>query len=249
MEIIFLGTGTGIPSKERGSPALIIRHDEETFLFDCGPGTLIKMAQEGLTYHDPDYIIFTHFHVDHSSDMAPFLFASRYSLSRREKPLAIIGPPGLKDFLEKLESLYPGQLTPDSYKLTIHEIDGGEIQGKGWILKAFSVPHTDNSLGYRFENWQDLKVTISGDCDFTENLIEMGKCVDILILECSFPEEVEGHLSPEKIVHIACKATPKKLIITHLYPICQSSEILNTIKRKYFEDVRIAQDRLRVMLP
>lgn len=248
-EILFLGTGTGVPSKERGSPSLAIRFGSSFLLFDCGPGTLLKMTQAGFSYHDPDYMVFTHFHVDHTCDVAALLFASRYQLARREKPLTLLGAPGLNSFLQRLHALYPGQLDADSYRINIEELRQEPFRGREWVLRGFALPHTPESLGYRFETAQGSVIAISGDTGYSEHLIEMGCAADILILECSFPEKVKGHLAPEEVSRIACAASPRSLVITHLYPVCQKEVILAKIKKNYHGEVTVAHDLMSITLP
>ncbi len=48
-------------------------------LIILGSGTIRRMLEAGITYHDIDYIFYTHIHPDHVSDLVPFIFTSKYA--------------------------------------------------------------------------------------------------------------------------------------------------------------------------
>ena len=121
-ELIVIGSGTGIPSLRRGSPGLFVFTDNTKILIDSGPGALRKMLEAGVTYRDPDLLLYTHLHPDHTADLVPTLFACKYGDLPREEDLLCLGGPGFKTFFEKLEKLYGSWIDPQSYQLTVKEI-------------------------------------------------------------------------------------------------------------------------------
>ena len=72
----------------------------------------------------------------------------------------------------------------------------------------------------------------------------------MLILECSFPDEmkVEGHLTPSLAGRIARKAHCRRLILTHLYPLCDEYDILRQCRKEFAGEVIVAHDLLRVKI-
>ena len=86
MELIVIGSGTGVPSLRRGSPALALKAAGRLLVLDLGPGTLRALLRLGLNFSAIDVLALTHLHPDHVGDLIPFLFATRYSLgyTRRE---------------------------------------------------------------------------------------------------------------------------------------------------------------------
>ena len=64
-EVVFLGTAAGVPSVERGLPALLILHRGRRFLVDCGEGTQRQLLKSGLGLRRLDCVLLTHAHVDH----------------------------------------------------------------------------------------------------------------------------------------------------------------------------------------
>lgn len=125
LDVIIIGSGTGTPSLTRASPAVGIVLSGKRYLFDSGPGTLRKMLEVGFTYLNVDAIFYTHTHVDHVSDLAPFLFTCRYEAKPRTEALLLGGPTGFKEFYSRLCALYGDQIDSDSYALTVREFDSG----------------------------------------------------------------------------------------------------------------------------
>ena len=122
MKLTILGSGTGIPSLQRGPCALLIRIADQNLLFDSGPGILKRLLEIGLTYHDIDYIFYSHFHTDHTLDLAAILFAAKYPLSLRTTDLPIVGAKGLSNFYQNLINLYGRVIEPESYRVNVKEI-------------------------------------------------------------------------------------------------------------------------------
>ena len=96
-------------------------------LFDSGPGIVRKLLEVGLSYHDIDYIFYSHFHTDHTLDLAAFLFAAKYALSLRTKKLTLIVPQGLRQFYESLIKLYGEVISPESDEVVLQEIGEEEL--------------------------------------------------------------------------------------------------------------------------
>jgi len=249
-ELIILGSGTGIPSLRRASPGLIIISDSTQILIDSGPGTLRKMLEVGITYQDPDLLLYSHLHPDHTADLVPTLFACKYGDLLREKDLLCMGGPGFKTFFEKLEKLYGSWIEPQSYHLTIKEISKGAILYRD--IKIFSKPmaHISESMGYRIEFKDGKSIAISGDTDYCQNIIDLGFKVDLLVLECSFPDgkKVEGHLTPSLAGRIGLESHCKKLLLTHLYPVCDQFDILNQCRKVYSGQIILAEDLMKIKI-
>jgi ribonuclease BN (tRNA processing enzyme) len=249
-ELILIGSGTGIPSLRRGSPGLLAISATTTLLIDSGPGTLRKMLEVGITYRDPDVLLYTHLHPDHTADLVPTLFACKYGDLPREKDLLCIGGPGFKSFFEKLEKLYGSWIGPQSYNLTVKEIEKDPLFFRD--LKVISKPmaHLSGSIGCRIEFKDGKSIAISGDTDYCQNIIDLAYEVNLLILECSFPEgkKVEGHLTPSLAGRIGLESHCKRLLLTHLYPICDQFDILRQCRQVYQGEIILGEDLMRIRI-
>lgn len=243
MEITILGSGTGTPSLKRGACGLLIKIENENLLFDTGPGIIGKLLKIGITYHDLDCIFYTHFHTDHTLDLATFLFAAKYALSLRTRRLTVIGPEGLERFYAGLLNLYGDVIRPEAYEVILREIGEQELKHHAYKIRTMRMQHAPESLGYRVES--NAKVIVySGDTDVCENIVKLGQNADVLILDCSFPDEmkVKGHLVPQEAGKLAQACNCKKLVLSHLYPVCRQDEIARQAKKTFKGEVFVAYD-------
>ena len=65
LEIVFLGTGSGIPTKRRNHSAIWLGYENESMLWDCGEGTQRQILHAKVNFMKIDRIFITHWHADH----------------------------------------------------------------------------------------------------------------------------------------------------------------------------------------
>jgi ribonuclease BN (tRNA processing enzyme) len=250
MELIILGSGTCVPSLKRGSPGLIIKAGGKFLLFDSGSGAIRRMLEAGITYNDVDYIFYSHIHPDHVADLVPFLFASKYADMPREKNLDIAGGRGFKKFFKKLNSVYGRWLEPELYKINVREISNKTVEFDNFKITAKPLAHSKESIGYRVEAENGKMIVVSGDTDYCKNIVELGRNADILILECSLPDEkrVDGHLTPSLCGRIAAESKCKKLMLTHFYPSCDNVDAAKLCRKYYKGEVVLAEDLMKIVV-
>jgi ribonuclease BN (tRNA processing enzyme) len=246
MKLYILGSGTCVPNERRGSSGYALRLPKSIVLLDCGNGTTWKLQKVGINYLEVDHIFLSHFHPDHTADLIPFLFATKYSHgSKRQKPLYIWGAKGFRDFFLALEKAYKDWIIPPN--LSIEEIEEGMLKFDDLTLSARRTLHIESSLAYRIES-EGKSIVYSGDTDYSESLIELAKDTDVLIIECSVPDElkIKGHLTPTEVARIANQSRAKKVIVSHLYPICDEKNVISTIRKQAKTEVILAEDLLEV---
>jgi ribonuclease Z len=90
VEIVFLGTGSGVPTPRRNHAAIWVRHEGDCMLFDCGEGTQKQLIKAGLNFMKIDRIFITHWHADHWAGLISLLLTM--NLEGRKRPLHIYGP-------------------------------------------------------------------------------------------------------------------------------------------------------------
>lgn len=216
MKVKLLGTGTCVPSLHRGSSSYLVQTQDFNILVDVGPSVVRRLLEYGFTTRDVDIIILTHFHVDHTADFSTFLFASNYDVEPRTKRLVVVAGTGLREFYKGLLAVYPW-LDPKSYEISFHEMPEGSFKEGGLILTTAPMIHNDESIGVRID--EQKSVAFSGDTDYTQNLIELAREIDLLIVECSFPDKkANGHLNLATLHKVVDQAKPKRVILSHLYP-------------------------------
>ncbi len=247
MKITILGSGTATPNLERNASGMAIRVAGSWMLADIGPGILRRLCEAGIDSKWIDAILITHFHPDHVSDLVPFLFASNYEYGPvREEVFHVLGPRGLKQFYDALVGVYGNWIVPTGDRLLIREVDpqapGAFSLGEVTIRSAPSA-HSFPSVSYRIEG-NGVSLTVSGDTDYSEELVELAKGTDVLVCECSFPDgmKIAGHLVPSEAGKIAERASAKKLVLTHFYPPCDDVDVVAQAAAAFSGEIIKAQD-------
>jgi ribonuclease Z len=100
MEIQFLGTSSGTPTRRRNLSALALRAEasKQWCLIDCGEATQHRILRTSLSLMTLRAIFITHIHGDHCYGL-PGLLASAGMLNRTET-LSVIGPPSIGRFID-----------------------------------------------------------------------------------------------------------------------------------------------------
>lgn len=143
LRITLLGTAASVPTAARGTAATLISRGGDRWLVDCGEGTQRQFLRSGLGLVDLDAVLITHPHGDHYLGLPGLL--KTYGLRGRERPLPVLGPPGLLALLARLGPLI-GRLP---FPLEARELDpGAAVAGQGWRIDAIATRHSVPSLGY-----------------------------------------------------------------------------------------------------
>jgi len=112
------------------------------------------------------------------------------------------------------------------FSLRVIEIEAGQTHevGNRWVLRSVSTPHTEESLAYRFDGG-GVSIVYSGDTGPDVNLAGFAMDADLLVCECSLPDDIVGknHLSPTAVARFATSASPGLLLLTHVYPQFRTS--------------------------
>src|ERR1044071_3743230 len=89
LTITFLGTGSGVPSPERGLASVAVQRLGELILFDCGEATQIQYRRAGLGFAPLSTIAISHLHGDHITGLMGLLMSLQ--MAGREEPLELFG--------------------------------------------------------------------------------------------------------------------------------------------------------------
>ncbi|HDI74801.1 MAG: ribonuclease Z [Thermoprotei archaeon] len=147
VRLIFLGTGGSIPSKKRALPAIAVKYLNTAILLDCGEGCQYRIFEAGLGLNKVKTILVTHMHGDHVLGLPGIL--QTYAFMGRSESLVIIGPRGLKDFVESVLSLVPCAL---KYKIDVIELDKKHYdviyEDKTYKISAVEAEHTIKNYAY-----------------------------------------------------------------------------------------------------
>src|SRR5512146_2060770 len=142
--VTFLGTAASAPSASRGVAATLLARGAQRWLVDCGEGTQRQFLRSGLGLVDLAAIFLTHLHGDHYLGLPGLL--KTYVLRGRERPLPLIGPPGLLALLELLRPVI-GRVP---FGVEVVEAEPWETvwAGENARIESFPTDHGVPSLGY-----------------------------------------------------------------------------------------------------
>src|SRR5215468_10808150 len=99
-EVVFLGTASQVPTRQRNHNALMLLWDDLGVLFDPGEGTQRQMTLAGLSGGQITHIAITHFHGDHCLGLAGVI--QRLSLEQVPHPVEVLYPASGQAFFERL---------------------------------------------------------------------------------------------------------------------------------------------------
>lgn len=151
MQLEFLGTGAGSPSKQRNVTSVALKLLEELneiWLFDAGEATQHQILHTTIRPRKVTKIFITHLHGDHIFGLPGFL--SSRSFQGGNEPLTIYGPVGIKKFVMTALQVSESRL---SYPLKFVEIDHSQelFNERGFKVTAMSLDHKIACYGYRIE--------------------------------------------------------------------------------------------------
>jgi ribonuclease Z len=214
LSIAFLGTGGSVPTARRATACLLIRAGGARLMVDCGEGSQRQMVRStGLVALDEIYI--THYHADHYLGLPGLL--KTYDLQGRERPLRVIGPPGLAELFGALRRIF-GRL---SYEIELVELDPSEaVEHEGFEIRAFPVEHRMRAFGYalveperpgRFDPDRARELGVSDVHDFGR--LQRGETIDVN----------GGAVKPDQVLGEARRG--RKLVITGDTAPCEMTRL------------------------
>lgn len=223
-------------------------------LMDPGPGALVRLVQSGDAprgVDDIDMVLVTHLHPDHSADLVALLFALHSVVPEREDTLTLRGPRGLISLLDKLGAIYGSWLEPRRRSLDIQEISPGEVISLpgGGSVHVFAANHpqdrlTETALGFKFFDAGGRTAVFSGDTGPCPALEEAAQGCDLLVVECSTPDELatKGHLSVSQVGELCVRCQPARVALTHQYPAVAALDLPHLIGQIFQGPVHQARD-------
>ncbi len=246
-----VGTGTAAPSPERVQSATLIEAGSIRLILDCGSGTVFRMSQLGVDWRTITHIALTHFHADHTEDLANLLYAWRYGmLPPRSEEVTIIGPVGTDQLIDRMADAFGANLRA-TVTLNVIEVapDTEVALDSDCTLGVLKVPHTDESVAYSLSAF-GRRVIFSGDTGFDRALGEWATNSDLFLLECSLPDDlaIPTHLTPRQCGELAAIARPAHLVLNHFYPPVEATDIVAQIREHHDGEVVLSHDGWSIVL-
>jgi ribonuclease BN (tRNA processing enzyme) len=221
MQLQFVGCGDAFGSGGRFNTCFHLVGRNINALIDCGATSLVAMNKFAINRNEIDTVLLTHFHADHFSGLPFFILEANYVL-KRQRPLTIAGPPSLKArYAALMENAFPGTRAMQwSFPIMLREFEIGTRNDVGAIrVTPFHVAHDERAgpcLGLRIEA-EGKVVAFSGDSQWTDSLIEVGRNADLFICEAYTRDKpIATHMALSLLEKHLDQIRPKRLILTHM---------------------------------
>lgn len=150
MELQFLGTGAGVPAKNRNVSSIalsLLQEINSVWLFDCGEATQHQILHTTIRPRKINKVFITHLHGDHIFGLPGFL--SSRSFQGGQDTLTIYGPKGLQTFVQKSLQISGTHIT---YPIKFVELKEGKIlTNEKFKVYCFPLDHGIESYGFRIE--------------------------------------------------------------------------------------------------
>jgi ribonuclease Z len=147
LQITFLGTSSGIPTRSRNVSGVALRLPQraEVWLFDCGEGTQHQFLRSELRISQLTRIFVTHMHGDHIFGLMGLLASC--GLAANPSRIDIYGPPDLEDYLKACRRY---SQTHFSYPVKVHTVSPGVVfEDDEFVVTCRLLKHRVPAFGYR----------------------------------------------------------------------------------------------------
>ena len=261
--------GPELQDKRASTSYLIWDHGRARVIVDAGSGSSLRFGESGAQMSQVDDFLFSHFHVDHSSDFPSLIFSSLFG--DRKRPLPIYGPPGNEympsttEFVHDLfsdphgayrylsELVEPGE--GGSYQLQPHDVDAGPVpvlvfRNGDMTFYAVRVIHgAFPALAWRVEIG-GKRIVFSGDTNGSgDGLTQLAMNADLFVAHNAVPEGAMGverrlHMPPSVIGMTAANARVKQLVLSHrmLRTLGKEKQTQSEIRLRYSGPIAFAND-------
>jgi ribonuclease Z len=148
--VLILGSNSAIPAFGRNPSAQYIQHFGDSFLVDCGEGTQIRLTTFRIKRGKIRAIFISHLHGDHIYGLPGLL--TTLSLSGFEHEIQIIGPVGLKRFIEINLEISQSNLHFPIHITELEENHTGIVfENAIFEVRSFPLNHRITTFGYCFQ--------------------------------------------------------------------------------------------------
>jgi len=221
VRLTVLGAGDAFGTGGRLQACFLLETTAARVLVDCGATSLSALKGREIDPNAIDAILISHLHGDHFGGLPFFLLDAQFQ-SRRQAPLAILGPPGLETRLEAaMECFFPGS-TRNRWRFdwSVRELPEGP-NDLGWAtVTAAEGRHPCGAPPYAYRIEAEGRVfAYTGDTEWVDGLGPILTQADLALAECYFPEpKAPFHLDLATLAVHARSLGLARVLATHMGP-------------------------------
>jgi len=206
MEIIFLGTSSMVPTKDRNHSAFLLIGSTETILFDCGEGTQKQLKIAEADINRITKILISHWHGDHVLGL-PGLIQTMASQQYKGN-LQVYGPKGSKAYAEAMFNGFAFDKSRLNYEIIEIEKDGVIFNNKDFSIEARKLDHSVPCYGFAYiqEDKRKIKLDAAKKLGISEGpllgKLQAGETVTVKGKKIH-PDDVSTIIKGKKIAYVA----------------------------------------------
>lgn len=250
-QLTVLGAGSILPRAGYGCAGYALRPDSRKpggpiTLLDCGPGSIRSLAAAGIGLGEVRRVVFSHYHLDHCLDLFALFFARRNPAFEAPR-LELFGPVGLARLVEETpRGLGRWAVDPDAgvHEVALDASGRGGFEAEGLVFSCAANGHNPEAVSWRVERPGAWSLAYTGDTPPSDAVAELASGVDLLVAECSFPDEaaVPNHMTPTSAAELARAAGARRLLLSHFYPSLEPEAARERAATVYGGPIELARD-------
>ncbi len=219
IRVTTLGAGDAFGSGGRHHTAILLQGETTTLLVDPGPCVMSMLKRAKVPLQTIDIILVTHLHGDHIAGF-PFMLLEYQFISKRDKPLQIVGPEGTEQRLEGFAGLMYKEVEASrrNFAIEYRSVKPAEQVRLGDVrVTVFPMVHTplEICLGYTVQI-EGKTIALSGDTIWCESVSAMSRGADLLLLDCTYYDlDIPVHLNYLEFVRRESELSAKRVVLTH----------------------------------
>ncbi len=229
MKLTCVGRYGPFPKADGSCSCYVLSHGGKNVVLDMGCGSLTKLLG-WLPVGTIDAVVLSHLHADHMGDVLTLRYAlgAAKKLGWRSQPLPVYMP---------AEPQAEAALIGESDMVEPHPItDGLRVEICGMDARFALMPHAVPSYAMAFRAEGKLFV-YSGDTKDNPDLAPFASGADLFLMEAALltrdKTEAALHVSARDAGRIANEAHVKRMLVTHLFPEYDPSEVLREVREQY----------------
>ncbi len=147
--LTILGSNAAFPCHGRLTSSVCVQYLQDYFIIDACESVQVRIQQYKIPIQKVKAIFISHLHGDHIFGLPGLL--NSFSMHNRTKELLIVGPSGIKEYIETVFRITQGHLFFPLKILEINPKDRKTVYAnKNIQIKSFPLNHRIETTGYRF---------------------------------------------------------------------------------------------------